>query len=88
MIGKFGSGNLRYRFIQTPDELISELNMVKNSFFNDILGLIYFKKTEPGKPYIGTPDEFVIFQLSQGQYRWRLKTHSSTNKYNFLKDQV
>jgi hypothetical protein len=78
----------RYRFIQTPDELISELNMVKNSFFNDILGLIYFKKTEPGKPYIGTADEFVIFQLSQGQYRWRLKTHSSTNKYDFLKDQV
>jgi hypothetical protein len=78
----------RFDYVRRPDELIDQLVDIRNSFFDGILGLIYFKKGEGGKPYIGTAEDFVVYAVSQGQYRYRIKDHSSVSKRSFLTKQL
>lgn len=78
----------RFDFVRNPKLMIESLKDIRNSFFEGVIGLIYFKKGEKGKPYIGTNGDFVVYAVSQGQYRYRLKTHNSVAKYPYTKEQV
>jgi len=78
----------RFDFVRTPEEFIEQLINIRNSFFDGVLGLIYFQKGEGGKPYIGTADDFVVYAVSQGQYRFRLSSASSVSKRAFLSKQI
>ncbi len=77
---------MRNEFIKNPQQYIFELNKIKDSFFNDILGLIYFNYRNP-KPHLGKPEMFSIETLSQGRYRFVLKSAPSSQKYPYLQEQ-
>ena len=84
----FGVEDYLTKLVRRPEEFIEQLINIRNSFFDGVLGLIYFQKGEGGKPYIGTADDFVVYAVSQGQYRFRIKTASSVSKRAFLKKQI
>jgi len=68
-------------FIKNPRIFIEELNTVKHTFFEGVLGVIYYlKEAKDQKPYLSNPSDFLIYQISQGQYRFRLTNHSANNK--------
>jgi hypothetical protein len=76
----------RYKFVKNPQSFLSELNIVKNQFFDDIEGLIWFYNNNP-RPHIAKREEFVIELLSQGRYRFTPKFVSSSQGYEYLQGQ-
>ena len=78
-----------YIFVKDPDEFINKLREPRTKFFDGVLGLIFFRKQEGNaRPYIGLPDDFAIYAVSQGQYRFRHRDHSSVSKYEYQKRQL
>jgi|LULU01.1.fsa_nt_gb hypothetical protein len=76
----------RQEFVKNPQSFIFELNIVKNQFFNDIEGLIWFYNNNP-RPHIAKREEFAIELLSQGRYRFTPKFASSAQGYEYLQKQ-
>jgi len=78
-----------YIFVKDPDEFINKIREPRTKFFDGVLGLIFFRKKESNaRPYIGLPDDFAIYAVSQGQYRFRHRDHSSVSKYEYQKRQL
>jgi len=76
-------------FVKDPDEFINYIREPRKAFFDGVLGLIFFRKKEANaRPYIGLPNDFAIYAVSQGQYRFRHRGHSSIQKYEYLKRQL
>ena len=76
----------RNEFVRNPQQFLFELNKVKSNFFNSILGLIWYNHQNP-KPHIGLPDEFAIDTISQGKYRFTLKSASASQGYEYIQGQ-
>ena len=76
----------RNEFIKNPQNFLIELNKIKNNFFSEILGLIWYNYRNP-EPHIAKPEDFVIDQLSQGRYRFVLKNIPSSAGYEYLQGQ-
>jgi hypothetical protein len=76
----------RNLFIKEPREFISELTAIKENFFKEILGLIYYNKRNP-QPHIANPEAFVIDSLSQGRYRFVLRSVPASQNYPYLQQQ-
>jgi hypothetical protein len=76
----------RNEFITNPETFISELNIIKSNFFNEILGLIWYDHRNP-VPHIGNPTDFVIDTLSQGRYRFVKKLIPANNGYSYIEHQ-
>lgn len=76
----------RNLFIKQPDDFISELTAIKENFFKEILGLIYYNKRNP-QPHIADPSAFVIESVSQGRYRFVLRSVPSSQNYPYLEQQ-
>lgn len=78
-----------YIFVKDPDEFINKIREPRTKFFDGVLGLIFFRKKESNaRPYIGLPNDFAIYAVSQGQYRFRHRDHSSVSKYEYQKRQL
>ena len=76
----------RNEFVRNPQQFLFELNKVKSNFFNNILGLIWYNHQNP-KPHIGLPGEFAIDTISQGKYRFTLKSASASQGYEYIQAQ-
>jgi len=76
----------RHEFIKNPQNFLFDLNKVKNSFFDGILGLIYYNYRNP-KPNIGLSTNFAIDVVSQGRYRFVQKNIPSSAGYDYLQGQ-
>ena len=76
----------RNEFVKNPQTFLFELNKIKNEFFGEILGLIWYNYRNP-EPHIAKPEDFVIDQLSQGRYRFVLKNIPSSTGYEYLQKQ-
>ncbi len=63
-----------------------ELTAIKENFFKEILGLIYYNKRNP-QPHIANPEAFVIDSLSQGRYRFVLRSVPASQNYPYLQQQ-
>lgn len=76
----------RNEFVKNPQNFLFQLNKIKNEFFGEILGLIWYNYRNP-EPHIAKPEDFVIDQLSQGRYRFVLKNIPSSAGYEYLQRQ-
>ena len=76
----------RHEFVKNPRNFLFDLSKIKDQFFNDILGLIWYSYRDP-QPHIGLPTNFVIDTLSQGRYRFVLKNIPSSQGYEYLQRQ-
>ena len=76
----------RNEFIRNPQQFLFELNTIKNSFFNSILGLIWYNYRNP-QPHIGLAEDFAIDTLSQGRYRFVQKNIPSSQGYEYIQGQ-
>jgi len=76
----------RHEFVKNPQNFLFDLSKIKDQFFNDILGLIYYNYRNP-EPHIGLSSNFVIDTLSQGRYRFVLKNIPSSTGYDYLQGQ-
>ena len=76
----------RHEFIKNPQNFLFDLNTVKNTFFNSILGLIWYNYRNP-QPHIGLADDFAIDVVSQGRYRFVQKNIPSSQGYEYIQGQ-
>lgn len=76
----------RNLFIKEPIDFVFELTSIKDNFFKEILGLIYYNKRNP-QPHIANPEAFVIESVSQGRYRFVLRSVPSSQNYPYLEQQ-
>jgi|TARA_R110002012_G_scaffold6707_4_gene31995 hypothetical protein len=76
----------RNEFVRNPQQFLFDLNSIKNSFFNNILGLLWYNYRNP-QPYIGRAEDFAVDLVSQGRYRFVLKSASSSQGYKYLQGQ-
>jgi len=76
----------RNEFVRNPQQFLFELNKIKSNFFNSILGLIWYNHKNP-EPHIGLPDEFAIDTISQGKYRFTLKSATASRGYEYIQGQ-
>jgi len=76
----------RNEFIREPNNFITELNIIKSSFFNNVAGLIYYDYRNP-VPHIGTAADFAIDIVSLGIYRFVLKNMSANQGYSYIEHQ-
>ena len=76
----------RNEFVRNPQQFLFELNSIKNSFFNNILGLLWYNYRNP-QPYIGRAEDFAVDLVSQGRYRFVLKSATSSQGYEYLQGQ-
>ena len=76
----------RNEFVRNPKQFIFELDTIKNSFFEKILGLIWYANKNP-KLNIAQPSDFVIEYISQGKYRFVLRQSPSSQGYPYLQEQ-
>jgi hypothetical protein len=77
----------RSMFIKDPSYLIQQLQNVKNTYFAGINpgGIIwYFDKQTT--PHIGQASEFVISNVTKGNFRFKLKKYVK-DEYTFMTDQ-
>ncbi len=77
----------RHRYVANPEYFIDDLRDIRDGFFDKIDSLICFAKGKPAEPIICKKEDFCIFALSQGQYRFRLKDRKASHKYDFLQKQ-
>jgi len=75
----------RSMFIKDPSHMIQELQKVKNTYFGGITGLIWYFDKET-TPHIGTAGDFVISNVTKGNYRFRLKKEVKL-AYTFMANQ-
>lgn len=76
----------RNEFVRNPKQFIFELDTIKNEFFQNILGLVWYNYRNP-QPHIGLPNNFVIDNLSQGRYRFVLREAPASQGYPYLQEQ-
>jgi hypothetical protein len=76
----------RNEFVRNPQQFLFELNSIKNSFFNNILGLLWYNYRNP-QPHIGRAEDFAVDLVSQGRYRFVLKSAPSSQGYKYLQGQ-
>ena len=76
----------RHEFIKNPQNFLFDLNTVKNTFFNSILGLIWYNYRNP-QPHIGLAEDFAIDVVSQGRYRFVQKNIPSSQGYEYIQGQ-
>ena len=76
----------RHEFIKSPQNFLFQLNGIKNTFFDELLGLIWFDHRNP-QPHIAKREEFVIDTLSQGKYRFTLKSAKASQGYEYIQGQ-
>jgi hypothetical protein len=74
-------------YVLNPDQFIDDLRDIRDGFFTKIDSLICFAKGGETLPLICSKEDFCIFALSQGQYRFRLKDKRASHKYEFLQNQ-
>jgi hypothetical protein len=70
---------IQSKFIVDPEYIIDELREIRNGFWDEIAGLIYFNGDDT-TPLIGKPEQFAATHITRGQYRIGLKTKYT--KYN------
>jgi hypothetical protein len=73
-------------FIKDPKQFVFELTAIKDHFFQEILGLIYYNKRNP-QPHKSSAEQFVIESVSQGRYRFVLRSVPSSQNYPYLQEQ-
>ncbi len=73
-------------FVKNPNQFITQLNIIKRSFFDEA-GLIWYATENPAIPHIGLPENFAIDSLSQGRYRFVYKDASAARGIDYLQDQ-
>ncbi len=76
----------RHEFIKNPQNFLFDLNTIKNTFFNSILGLIWYNYRNP-QPHIGLAEDFAIDVVSQGRYRFVQKNIPSSQGYEYIQGQ-
>jgi hypothetical protein len=76
----------RHEFIKNPQNFLFDLNTIKNTFFNSILGLIWYNYRN-AQPHIGLADNFAIDVVSQGRYRFVQKNIPSSQGYEYIQGQ-
>lgn len=76
----------RNEFVRNPKQFVFELDTIKNEFFTNILGLVWYNYRNP-QPHIGLPNNFVIDNLSQGRYRFVLREAPASQGYPYLQEQ-
>lgn len=76
----------RHEFIKNPQNFLFDLNTIKNTFFNSILGLIWYNYRN-AQPNIGLADDFAIDVVSQGRYRFVQKNIPSSQGYEYIQGQ-
>ena len=76
----------RHEFIKNPQNFLFDLNTIKNTFFNSILGLIWYNYRNP-QPHIGLAEDFAIDVASQGRYRFVQKNIPSSQGYEYIQGQ-
>ena len=76
----------RHEFIKNPQNFLFDLNTGKNTFFNSILGLIWYNYRNP-QPHIGLAEDFAIDVVSQGRYRFVQKNIPSSQGYEYIQGQ-
>jgi hypothetical protein len=76
----------RHEFIKSPQNFLFDLNTGKNTFFNSILGLIWYNYRNP-QPHIGLAEDFAIDVVSQGRYRFVQKNIPSSQGYEYIQGQ-
>jgi len=76
----------RNEFVRNPKQFVFELDTIKNSFFQNILGLVWYNYRDP-QPHIGLPNNFVIDNMSQGRYRFVLREAPASQGYPYIQEQ-
>ena len=76
----------RHEFVKNPQNFLFDLNAIKNNFFSEILGLIWYNHRNP-QPHIGQSNNFAIDLVSQGRYRFVRKDISSSQGYEYIQEQ-
>jgi len=76
----------RNEFVKNPQQFLFELNKIKSNFFNNILGLIWYNYRNP-EPHIGKAENFAVDLVSQGRYRFVLKSATASQGYKYLQGQ-
>jgi len=70
---------LNHPFVTSPNSFIDGLTEIKNRFFGEKAGLVYFYK---GTTYVSkNMDEFATIESSQDSYRFGLKSRYSAYKH-------
>jgi hypothetical protein len=85
---------MRHPLVTQPNNIIKDLESVKNSYFTSsgIEGILYYNKGKGGKgidptPYLGRPNNWVIYGISQGMGKIALRSKYANSDYEWITKQ-